>query len=69
MNESVTVQQGPRMLTPADVQAKRFAETRLRRGYDELEVDDFLDEVAATLAALAEEIERLRQAAGDQAPG
>ncbi|MGE5136474.1 MAG: DivIVA domain-containing protein [Gemmatimonadota bacterium] len=48
------------MLTPADVQAKRFTETRLFRGYDELEVDDFLDEVAATLAALLEENQRLR---------
>ncbi len=48
------------MLTPADVQEKRFAETRLRRGYDELEVDEFLDEVAATLTALLEEVGRLR---------
>lgn len=58
------------MLTPADVQAKRFTETRLRRGYDEMEVDEFLDEVAMALAALTEEIERLRaQAGGPAGPG
>ncbi len=58
------------MLTPADVQARQFTETRFLRGYDELEVDEFLDEVAATLTALLAEIERLRARAGaDGQPG
>ena len=32
-------------LTPADVRNKQFSTTRLRPGYDEEEVDAFLDEV------------------------
>ena len=34
-------------LTPADVRNKQFSTTRLRPGYDEEEVDAFLDEVEA----------------------
>ena len=36
-------------LTPADVRNKQFSTTRLRPGYDEEEVDAFLDEVEACL--------------------
>ncbi|GGK92870.1 DivIVA domain-containing protein [Curtobacterium luteum] len=34
-----------------DVAAKRFAPTKWREGYDQGQVDDFLDRVRATLAA------------------
>ena len=37
------------MLTSRDVSNKSFTSTQLRRGYDEREVDAFLDEVVATL--------------------
>ncbi|MFE6223039.1 DivIVA domain-containing protein [Streptomyces sp. NPDC057854] len=35
------------MLTPADIGKKQFGTTRLREGYDQDEVDDFLDLVEA----------------------
>ncbi|WP_432836394.1 DivIVA domain-containing protein [Dactylosporangium sp. CA-092794] len=49
------------MLTPADVQALRFAKAPFgKRGYDEDEVDQFIDVVAQTLTALHDEIATLR---------
>ena len=42
-------------LTPEDVQSKRFTVTRFRPGYDEEEVDAFLDEVEAELRRLLAE--------------
>ena len=47
-------------LTPADVRNKQFSTTRLRTGYDEEEVDAFLDEVEAELDRLIQENEELR---------
>jgi DivIVA domain-containing protein len=47
-------------LTPADVRNKHFSTTRLRPGYDEEEVDAFLDEVEAELDRLLQENEELR---------
>jgi DivIVA domain-containing protein len=47
-------------LTPEDVQSKRFTSTRFRPGYDEDEVDAFLDEVEAELTRMHEENEALR---------
>src|SRR5258708_1949169 len=47
-------------LTPADVRNKQFSRTRLRPGYDEEEVDAFLDEVEAELDRLIQENEELR---------
>src|SRR6201985_2398084 len=47
-------------LTPADGRNKQFRTTRLRPGYDEEEVDAFLDEVEAELARLIQENEELR---------
>jgi len=47
-------------LTPADVRNKQFSTTRLRPGYDEEEVDAFLDEVEAELDRLLQENEDLR---------
>ncbi|MER7281424.1 DivIVA domain-containing protein [Dactylosporangium sp. NPDC000244] len=52
------------MLTPADVQALRFAKAPFgKRGYDEDEVDQFLDVVAQTLIALQDELATLRASA------
>ncbi len=47
-------------VTPADVRNKQFSTTRLRPGYDEEEVDAFLDEVEAELDRLVRENEELR---------
>ncbi len=47
-------------LMPADVRNKQFSTTRLRPGYDEEEVDAFLDEVEARLDELIQENEELR---------
>jgi DivIVA domain-containing protein len=47
-------------LTPADVRNKQFSTTRLRPGYDEEEVDAFLDEIEAELNRLVQENEELR---------
>lgn len=58
-------------LTPEDVVNKRFQPTKFREGYDQDEVDDFLDEVVVELRRLGLENEDLRQqlaAAGSQ-PG
>jgi DivIVA domain-containing protein len=47
-------------LTPQEVASKVFGPTRMRRGYDENEVDAFLDSVEAELTRLTTENERLR---------
>src|SRR6266581_8765665 len=47
-------------LTPADVRNKQFSTTRLRPGYDEEEVDAFLDEVEAELDRQIKETEEVR---------
>jgi DivIVA domain-containing protein len=47
-------------LTPQEVASKVFGPTRMRRGYDENEVDAFLDQVEAELTRLTGENERLR---------
>lgn len=48
-------------LTPEDVVNKRFQPTKFREGYDQDEVDDFLDEVVVELRRLGMENEELRQ--------
>ncbi|MWB98665.1 DivIVA domain-containing protein [Agromyces seonyuensis] len=48
-------------LTPDDVVNKRFQATKFREGYDQDEVDDFLDEVVVELRRLNQENEELRQ--------
>lgn len=65
-------------LTPEDVVNKRFQQTKFREGYDQDEVDDFLDEIVVELRRLGSENEELRHklqaaearldAAGGQAP-
>jgi DivIVA domain-containing protein len=47
-------------LTPEDVANKQFTSTRLKPGYDETEVDEFLDEVEAELTRLYRENDELR---------
>ncbi|MFO7690191.1 MAG: DivIVA domain-containing protein [Cryobacterium sp.] len=47
-------------LTPEDVVNKRFQSTKFREGYDQDEVDDFLDEVVVELRRLTQENEELR---------
>lgn len=51
-------------LTPEDVQSVRFRTTRMSAGYRMKEVDDFLDQVAATLADLRERVQRSEDAVG-----
>ena len=48
-------------LTPEDVLNKNFTATQFRRGYDEQEVDDFLDEVVVELRRLLGENAELRR--------
>jgi DivIVA domain-containing protein len=61
VKNTVQVRRGDEMpLTPADVRNKQFSTTRLRPGYDEEEVDAFLDEVEAELDRLIQENEELR---------
>ncbi|PDQ34607.1 MAG: hypothetical protein B5766_10515 [Candidatus Lumbricidophila eiseniae] len=48
-------------LTPDDVVNKSFEKTKFREGYDQDQVDDFLDEVVIELRRLAQENEQLRE--------
>jgi len=47
-------------LTPEDVVNKRFQQTKFREGYDQDEVDDFLDEVVIELRRLTAENDELK---------
>lgn len=47
-------------LTPEEVVNKRFSQTQFRAGYDQDEVDDFLDEVVIELRRLIQENEDLQ---------
>lgn len=48
-------------LTPEDVINKRFQPTKFREGYDQDEVDDFLDEIVVELRRLNQENDALRK--------
>lgn len=48
-------------LTPEDVVNKRFNPTKFREGYDQDEVDDFLDEIVVELRRLNQENDELRK--------
>ncbi|MEX5301587.1 DivIVA domain-containing protein [Kocuria sabuli] len=48
-------------LTPEDVINKRFQPTKFREGYDQDEVDDFLDEIVVELRRLNQENADLKQ--------
>ncbi|WBM80156.1 DivIVA domain-containing protein [Cryobacterium breve] len=54
-------------LTPEDVVNKRFQSTKFREGYDQDEVDDFLDEVVVELRRLTAENEELRAGVSTEA--
>ncbi len=47
------------LLTAEDVLNKAFSKTKYREGFDQDEVDDFLDEVASTISALTAERDEL----------
>lgn len=47
-------------LLPEDVVNKRFQQTKFREGYDQDEVDDFLDEIVVELRRLTSENDDLR---------
>ena len=47
-------------LTPEDVLNKTFTQTQFRRGYDEREVDDFLDDIVAEMRRMSKESDDLR---------
>ncbi|MDN6124392.1 MAG: DivIVA domain-containing protein, partial [Brevibacterium sp.] len=48
-------------LTPEDVVNKRFQHVKFRDGYDQDEVDDFLDEVVVEIRRLYQENDEIRQ--------
>lgn len=50
------------LLTTDDIVNKKFQPTKFREGYDQDEVDDFLDEVVKTLDELQSENNTLREA-------
>lgn len=52
-------------LTPEDVVNKRFQPTKFREGYDQDEVDDFLDEIVVELRRLHQENDDLRKQLAD----
>ena len=47
-------------LSPEDILAKRFQVTKVREGYDQDEVDDYLDEVVVELRKILAENEELK---------
>ena len=49
------------LLTAEDILNKKFTATKFKEGYDQNEVDDYLDEVVRTVSAMSEENESLRQ--------
>lgn len=48
------------LLTAEDVREKQFSKTKYREGFDQDEVDDFLDQVADTIEQLSIERDRIR---------
>lgn len=49
------------LLTAEDVREKQFSKTKYREGFDQDEVDDFLDDVADTIEALTVERDRFEE--------
>ena len=47
------------MLTPADIDSKQFSTTRLKEGYDQNEVDTFLDRVQEDYAFALQQLKKL----------
>lgn len=48
-------------LTPEDIVTKRFQSTKFREGYDQDDVDNFLDEVVVAFRELIAENEELKR--------
>jgi DivIVA domain-containing protein len=48
------------LLTAEDILNKKFTATKFKEGYDQDEVDDYLDEIVRTISAMSEENEQLR---------
>jgi DivIVA domain-containing protein len=55
-------------LTPEEIHNKTFTETTFKKGYDQIEVDDFLDEIEITVSALVNEVDDLRSATRGEIP-
>lgn len=55
-------------LTPEEIRNKTFNETTFKKGYDQIEVDDFLDEIEITVSALVQEVDDLRSATRGEIP-
>ena len=49
------------LLTTEDVLNKKFQYVKFREGYDQVEVDEFLDEVVSTIYALQMENQDLKE--------
>ncbi len=47
------------MIAPADINRKQFSSTRLKEGYDQTEVDEFLDRVEEDYSSVIAERDRL----------
>ena len=52
-------------LSPEDVLNKTFTTTQFRRGYDEREVDDFLDDIVAEMRRMTKADDEIRQQLND----
>ena len=52
-------------LSPEDVLNKTFTTTQFRRGYDEREVDDFLDDIVAEMRRMTKAEDEVRQQLND----
>jgi len=46
-------------MTPDDIEQKRFKTVRFKEGYDEVDVDAFLDEVVTEMRRLQQRVEEL----------
>ena len=55
-------------VTPEDVRNKQFTTVRFKEGYDLDEVDNFLDEIEESLAAVTREAEDLRATVKGEVP-
>lgn len=55
-----------RLLTPNEIRSKRFHTHRLAAGYDMDEVDDFLEDVEHTVAALAARLSQYERSNKDE---
>ncbi|TXQ91169.1 DivIVA domain-containing protein, partial [Escherichia coli] len=52
-------------LSPEDVLNKTFTTTQFRRGYDEREVDDFLDDIVAEMRRMTKTDDEVRKQLND----